>query len=485
MRTKKILFTHSYFYKRDDKQWKNKQPYPPYATMLAAAFIKQTGFEVQIFDSNLKQSPDEIIHQLRNFQPDYLVIYDDSFNYLSKMCLTVMRDCCFALIQHGKNFGCEVLVNSSDATDHAQMYLEQGADIIMRGEAEQTLYELLTKQNADLFTCTGISFLQNNNVITTVKRPVLSNLDMLPMPAWDLINVHEYKKIWNEFHGYFSLNIATTRGCPFKCNWCAKPIYGNRYNSRSPELVVEEMSYLMKEFNVEHFWICDDIFGLKPNWVKDFSNLLQQKNLKPKLKIQCRADLLLKEETIKNLVNAGLDEVWMGAESGSQKILDAMDKGTTVEQIKEATFLLKKNNVKPCLFIQFGYLNETKDDITKTIKMINELLPHNIGISVSYPLPGTIFFEKVKSQLAEKANWTDSDELQLMFHNTYKPVFYKQLHRYVHKTYRMNLAKKAIANAFKNSRFVSVKNLQTAGTFIYNAMASFFYKQKLAILEKL
>ena len=319
-----------------------------------------------------KVSAAEIKEQLISFKPDYLVVFDDSFNYLSKMCLTIMREACFELIEYGKAAGCKVLVNSSDATDHVQLYLEKGADIVIKGEGELTLHELITSNCTAIENCCGIAYLNNGTIITTPKRPVLTQLDILPQPAWDLIDIQQYKNIWLKAHQKFSLNIATTRGCPFKCNWCAKPIYGNRYNSRTPVSVVEELKLLMNNFGATHFWVCDDIFGLKPGWVEAFSELLKKENLQPKLKIQCRADLLLTENTIQHLINAGLDEVWMGAESGSQQILDAMDKGTQVEQIAEATQLLKKFGVKVCFFLQYGYLGETKNDIDKTLNMVQD-----------------------------------------------------------------------------------------------------------------
>jgi radical SAM superfamily enzyme YgiQ (UPF0313 family) len=183
------------------------------------------------------------------------------------------------------------------------------------------------------------------------------------------------------------------------------------------------------------------------------------------------------------LAEAGCDTVWMGAESGSQSILDAMDKGTTVEQIEKATALLKQHAIKPCFFIQFGYLGETKKDIELTIKMINKLLPHEIGISVSYPLPGTLFYEKVKDQLKEKANWTDSDELALMFHNTYQPAFYKQLHKYVHKTYRKHLAFESIGYLVKKPAAINFFNLKKALSSLYYVPSSYIEKIKLLRLE--
>lgn len=413
-----------------------RQPYPPYGTMLAAAIMRRAGHEVALFDSGLQQSPAGIIGVIEQFKPECLVIFDDNFNYLSKMCLTVMREAAFELIRYGKNAGCRILVNSSDATDHAEMYLRAGADAVMPGEAEMTLLELLSLSHAQAEQCKGLVLLKEGVVMKTPPRTEVIDPDSFPMPAWDLADLAPYKKIWEAAHGFFSLNIATTRGCPFKCNWCAKPIYGNRYHSRSPQQVVQEIKYLVTGYGAVHFWVCDDIFGLKPGWVKTFSKLLTEQNLRPKLKIQCRADLLLKDGAIDDLVAAGLDEVWIGAESGSQKILDAMDKGTTVQQIYLATNLLKARGVKVCFFLQYGYLGETQADIDLTLKMVKELMPFNIGISVSYPLPNTGFYEKVKEQLQLKQNWRDSDDLAMMYKATFSADFYRQLHRHTHYVFR-------------------------------------------------
>ena len=170
--------------------------------------------------------------------------------------------------------------------------------------------------------------------------------------------------------------------------------------------------------------------------MKQFADLTSQKNLNIRFKIQCRVDLMVEENFVEDLSRAGCETVWAGAESGSQKILDAMDKGTKVEQIYRATQLMRQHHIKPAFFLQFGYLQETQQDIDLTIRMLLDLLPDDIGISVSYPLPGTKFYERVKKELTQKSNWTDSDDLSLMFRNTYQPAFYKRLHRYVHKKYR-------------------------------------------------
>jgi len=452
----KVLICNAYYYPLDTKQWKIAQPYPPLGTLYAAAYLRDNGFDIHFKDNNLKSTASQVIDEIKEYDIPYLVIYDDGFNYLTKMCLTNMRDETYRTIKEAKKLGCTVIINSSDSTDHFMDYHEVGVDYVIHGEGEITLNELLDHLEQGISTkdTLGISQKINNDTSKNPKRPVLKNLDELIMPAWDLADIEAYRKIWMENHGYFSLNLATTRGCPYKCNWCAKPIYGNRYNSRSPENVVEEISYLIKEYQLDYFWMCDDIFGLKPNWVKRFNEIIQDKNLKFKYKIQSRVDLMLKEDQIKDLVESGADMIWVGAESGSQRILDAMDKGTDVEQIYEASKILKQEGARVAFFLQFGYLGEKWQDIKQTIKMVLDLMPDDIGISVSYPLPGTKFYEKVKFDLVTKANWTDSDDLDLMFENTYKPEFYKTLHRYVHNRYRIKkslLAIKSLGSAPKNS----------------------------------
>jgi len=482
-----ILFSHSYFLRYDPKQWATGLPYPPLGTLYAASLMRENGHEVHFVDTMFASRPEEIISPIEKFQPDFFVIYDDGFNYLTKMCLTNMREAAFCMSRLAKERGCTVIVSGSDSTDHYESYLQKGADFIILGEAEFTLLDLFTSlQNnkTDFHSIQGLAFLHQGEIIQTTKRAVIRDLDNLPFPAWDLVDIEPYRQSWLKQAGYFSLNMVTTRGCPFKCNWCAKPIYGNRYNSRSPQNVVMELKWLKEKFHFDHIWFCDDIFGLKPGWVNEFAALLEKENLRFRFKIQCRADLLLQENNIDALARAGCDNVWIGAESGSQKILDAMDKGITIDQIRQATQLLKKYGIKPSFFIQFGYPGEIKEDIRKTIRMINELLPYEIGISVSYPLPGTVFFEKVKAELKEKSNWTDSDELQLMFRNTYKPAFYKQLHRYVHKTYRKHIAWENIKKIFAHPLLINSSIIRKAASILYYIPATFISKQRLDSLER-
>ncbi len=458
----KVLFSHSYFYPLDLKQWKMAEPFPPLMTITAAAYLRENGYEVALFDVSLRKSEDGLQKIIDQFQPDYFVIFDDGFNWLTKMCLTVMRDAAFRMQKIAKNKGIKVITCSSDSTDHYEKYIHQGADVVIKGEGEVTLLHLINalSEGVKLEKIEGIAFKNGNEITVTAKRPALVNLDLLPQPAWDLVDYNQYRARWDLRNKVPYINIATTRGCPYKCNWCAKPIYGIRYNARSSKRVVDEIEYHLQHHHINHFWICDDIFGLKPGWVLEFRDELKRRNLKIKFKIQSRADLLLEENYIDDLVDAGLDEAWIGAESGSQKILDAMDKGITIEQIHQSTTLLKHVGVKVGFFIQYGYLGETNKDIKLTIKMIIKLMPDYLGISVSYPLPGTKFYDKVKKDLVLKSNWLDSDDLDLMFRNTYQPAFYKALHKYTHFIYNTQKGIKSAKDIFINPRKATFKKMK-------------------------
>ena len=446
-----ILLGQSYYLRFDPKLWEAMQPYPPLGTMYAASWLRQHGYEVALFDAMLAESEEEWAVALDEHQPRYAIIYEDNFNYLSKMCLLRMRDAAFKMIDMAKSRGCVVILCGADATDHYREYLEKGADYCILGEGEETLLELLNqlegRSEASLDSILGLAYqspvsnLQSPNspILFNSRRPDITDLDKLPFPAWDLVDIETYKKTWLERHGYFSMNMVTTRGCPYHCNWCAKPIWGQRYNSRSPENVVAEMKWIKETFAPDHIWFADDILGLKPNWIEKFAKLLIEADAIIPFKCLQRADLV-NEKTAPALAKAGCKTVWIGAESGSQRILDAMDKGDTVEDIYNAARLLRANGIEVGFFLQFGYPGETWDDVQKTLKMVRECAPDDIGISVSYPLPGTKFYERVKLELGEKQNWIDSEDLAMLYRGPFPTEFYRVLHGRVHYEFRARKA---------------------------------------------
>ncbi|MBX7150562.1 B12-binding domain-containing radical SAM protein [bacterium] len=439
----RILFSQSYFRIFDPKEMQRQMPYPPLGTLIAATLARNQGHNVQCVDGMMASSLEAFDRSVEEFRPELVVIYDDEFNYLTKMCLSNMRHAAFHMIRKAKSLKVPVIVYSSDATDHTPIYLFEGSHAIIVGEGENTLMETVAAFSNECFetakhSINGLKFLDSGQLHATPKREWIDDLDSLPDPDLTMIDIAAYHKLWLKYHGYFSLNISTTRGCPYHCNWCAKPIYGQIYHTQSPAKTVQQLLKLKNNYHADHVWITDDIFGLKPGWLELFESECKKQNIVVPYKCLTRADLLLKTNTINHLKNSGCRTIWIGAESGSQKILDAMEKGTRIEQIYEATDKVQKAGIEVAFFIQFGYTGETWPDIQLTRKMIRECLPAEIGISVSYPLPGTKFYERVRDQLRHKSNWTDSDDLDLMFNNTYEKAFYKILHRFVHAEYRLH-----------------------------------------------
>jgi radical SAM superfamily enzyme YgiQ (UPF0313 family) len=452
-----VLLANSYFLKHDPNEYKNMNLYAPLGTLYAAAYLKQKGYDAALFDTMLADSEEDLKAELKKHKPKIFVVYDDVFNYLTKMCLSRMREAAFRMSNIAKEYGCTVIVSGSDSTDHLEKYFQHKVDYAICGEGEITLGELvdtLTQSRKDakqINEIEGLAFIENGELKRTAKRNVLKNLDTLPFPAWELVDIDRYRELWKKHHGYFSMNLVTTRGCPFHCNWCAKPIYGQVYNSHSPEYIAREMKMLKEKYSPDHIWFCDDIFGLKPGWTTKFDEVVNKENVKTPFKCLSRADLLLKEDNISHLASAGCESIWIGAESGSQKILDAMDKGTTIEQIYESTRLLKSHGIKICFFLQFGYSGETKAEIDMTMKMVRELMPDDIGISVSYPLPGTKFYDRVVSQMGEKKNWVNSGDFEMMFAGEYTSNFYRVLHKRVHKEFRSQQIIKSPLKHIKSS----------------------------------
>jgi len=427
------------------------QPYPPLGTLYAASLLRAHGHEAALFDAMLAGSEEEWNEALHLHQPRFAVLYEDSFNYLSKMCLSRMREASFRMIGASKNRNCIVIVSGTDATDHPADYLAQGADYVIQGEGEVTLAELMSAldggKQIPIPNIAGLVWQdEERKERHNPSRPQEICLDAFPFPAWDLVDIARYRSLWKSRHGYFSMNMVTTRGCPYHCNWCAKPIWGQRYSSRSPENVVAELELLKKTYQPDHIWFADDIFGLTPGWVERFGALVREKQVAVPFKCQMRADLV-NRSTVEGLKFASCDSVWLGTESGSQKILDAMEKGTTVEQIYQARRLLQEAGIKVGFFLQFGYPGETRSDLDLTLRMIRELLPDDIGISVSYPLPGTSFHERVRSQLGNKQNWFDSNDLALLYHGPFPEAFYRTLYRAVHAEFRMRRAMARIGEA--------------------------------------
>jgi anaerobic magnesium-protoporphyrin IX monomethyl ester cyclase len=326
-----VLLTHSNRLWSDRKQIEKMQPYPPLQTMLAAAVLRENGITAALYDPTLETPTVSIAERFKEaldrHQPDLVVVCEDDFNFLSKMCLMRNRELAFLFAAAARERGIPAAVHGSDASDNVEQFLRAGFSFVALGEVEGTLLELAQGKPAEQIC--GLAFRGPLGVVRTAARKVSDDLDSLPLPAWDLIEVESYRSAWLDAHGYFSLNMASSRGCPYRCNWCAKPIYGQNYHCRGARAVAAEMLYLKRSLKPDNIWFADDIFALSPRWTFEFARAVEELDARIPFRMQSRCDLMTRD-TVAALKSAGCAEVWMGAESGSQKILNAMDKGICV-----------------------------------------------------------------------------------------------------------------------------------------------------------
>jgi anaerobic magnesium-protoporphyrin IX monomethyl ester cyclase len=484
-----VLFGQSYYLRFDPKLWEAMQPYPPLGTMYAASFLRRHGYEVALFDAMLADAEGQWAEALERERPRFAVIYEDSFNYLSKMCLLRMRQAAFAMIEMARKRGCTVIVAGSDASDRPNAYLAQGAHYVLIGDGELTLVRLLDRltgcDEVPLAAIQGLALRDETaSVVRTPPRKDIEDLDELPFPAWDLVDVPRYKEIWYRRHGYYSMNMVTTRGCPYHCNWCAKPIWGQRYGARSPENVIAELQWLEKTYQPDHVWFVDDIMGLEAGWMSHFADLVDAHGLRVPFKCLSRPDLLLRDGEIEALRRAGCQIVWIGAESGAQKILDAMEKGTRVEEIYAATHRLHAAGIKAGHFLQFGYPGETRADIEATLQMVRDCQPDDIGVSVSYPLPGTRFYDRVKGEMVSQQNWRDSDDLAMLYRGPFTTVFYRQLHKVLHKEFRARTYWTETKRLVRRPQNLEKTHLRRSAAMIYHALTLPLARWRLGLLGK-
>jgi anaerobic magnesium-protoporphyrin IX monomethyl ester cyclase len=429
-----ILVAHSYFLNQDAKQYARMKPYSPLSTLLLASLLRSNGHEVALFDATFASGVEDFETALDRSRPSVVVVMEDNFNFLTKMCTTVRRDSALEMIGAARARGCRVAVNGPDVADNPAVYLAAGADAVALGEGEAALAELAglwEHGSGPTDAVAGLVLPGPGRLISTRPRGPIHDLDELPLPAWDLLDTGAYRRAWTDAHGELSWNMASSRGCPYACNWCAKPTFGRRYTSRSPEDVARELALLKAEVGPDHVWFTDDIFALDVDWATAFADEVERAGCRTAFTMQSRVNLM-SGRMVDALARAGAREVWLGVESGSQKVLDAMDKGATVEAAREATRTLKAHGIRACWFIQLGYPSETWEDILFTRDLIRQEGPHEIGVSVAYPLPGTEFHARVHAQLGRQRNWKDTGDLAMLFQGAYSTTLYRKVRDVLH-----------------------------------------------------
>lgn len=420
----KVYLTHGYFISEDSKEQQIMKPYPPLGLLYISAFLSQYNIENKVFDSTFSTF-EELIGDLKNNEPDVLAIYA---NLMTKLNVLKIMNVVKTVSPQIK-----IVLGGPDVTYNTANYLKHGADYIVIGEGEETMLELVQclQQNDDFGEVNGIAYLnENGEEIKTKPRNKIKEIDSLPIPNRESIDISKYLSVWKEHHGESALNVSTQRGCPYTCKWCSTAVYGQSYRRRSPESVVKELTWLKEKYNPDTFWFVDDVFTVSHKWLDAFVDELQAKAVEIKFECITRADRMNKN-VIAQLKKAGCFRVWIGAESGSQSVIDRMDRRVKVENVREMIVETREAGLEAGTFIMLGYPGETHEDIEETLQHLKTSNPDHYTITLAYPIKGTDLYAEIENDIIDKPSWGASTDRDIRFKRAYSDSYYKQANRYV------------------------------------------------------
>jgi len=422
----KILLTHGYFLKEDEKEKLIMKPYVPLGILYISAYLEQHGFDNEVFDSTFAEKADLFAH-IAQSPPAVIGIYT---NLMTK--LNVLE-----IIRHIRTHhpATRIILGGPEVRASAEKFLRHGADIIVLGEGEETMLQLVQHFNnqqpdALLTSIDGIAFLLDDELVQTPERKKIPDIDVLPFPNRHKVNLHLYLDVWKQHHGKNAVSVSTMRGCPYTCKWCSRAVYGGSYRRRSPELVADELEAIYRQYAPDSIWFVDDVFTIHHRWLSAFNAALKKKKLRISYECITRADRL-NEEVIAVLKDSGCFRVWIGAESGSQQVIDLMDRRVKVEQVRDMIRLASSYGIETGTFIMLGYPGETETDIKETIHHLRSSNPDHFTITVAYPIAGTPLFEEIQPFITTQNNWDTSTDRNIDFKRTYPKPYYKHAVQHV------------------------------------------------------
>lgn len=411
-----VLLTHAYFLADDVKEQHIMRPYVPLGILYISAYLEAKGITNEVFDTTFSSKKAFQEYLLRE-KPAIIGFY---VNLMTK--INVIESVRFVK----ENLpATKVILGGPDVRYNSLNYLTHGADIIVYGEGEETMRELCEaiQESRSVDQIQGISFLRDHQLVETAEREKIKNLDELPVPNRGKINLQKYLDVWRTHHGKNAMSVSTMRGCPYTCKWCSRAVYGLSYRRRSPEKVVEELLAIKEQYNPDSLWFVDDVFTISHKWLSAFRDELTKHDLIIPYECITRADRM-NEEVIKILKETGCFRVWIGSESGSQKVIDLMDRRVDVQQVREMIRLSKKEGIEAGTFIMLGYPGETEEDIEETIVHLKEANPDHFTITVAYPIKGTDLYEEVEAHQTTNPLWSASTDRDIDFQRTYSRKYY-------------------------------------------------------------
>jgi anaerobic magnesium-protoporphyrin IX monomethyl ester cyclase len=398
-----ILLTHGYYLYEDEHEQQIMRPYPPLGMLYVSAYVKAQGFDVSVYDTTFNTLAD-FQRYIQRERPPVVGIYGNMMT--RRQVINMARFC--------RSQGCIVVLGGPDPANYAENYLAHGADVVVIGEGEITLGELLTHlaQHGlhNMEQINGIVYREDEaRFVSTEPRAYLDDLDAQPFPDREAIDIEEYMRVWRAHHGQGVVSLITARGCPYKCNWCSHAVFGYTHRRRSPANVADEVALIRERYQPDLLWYADDVFTINHRWLFAYADELKRRELNMPFETISREDRL-NEEVIKTLAVMGCYRLWVGAESGSQRILDAMERQTNVERVKDMVHLLKRYGIQTGMFIMLGYENEEINDLTATVQTLKDANPDIFLTTVAYPIAGTKYYEKVADRVISRKAWADGSD---------------------------------------------------------------------------
>lgn len=422
-----LLLTHGYFLHEDPKELQIMKPYPPLGLLYLDSYLQAKGFGVEIFDSTFS-SRAELFTLLRTTEPSVLGVYSNLGT----------RPVVVEILKAAKEAGWQTLAGGPEPAAYIEEYLAAGSDVVVIGEGEATVAELLpalaavragrARPSQALAEVHGIAFRGEDGCIhRTPPRPLLPCLDDQPWPARDAIEIDRYMSAWREHHGSTSLSLLAARGCPYHCHWCSHvEVFGKTHRRRSPAGVADELEWLCSRYHPDAVWYADDVFTIDYGWLDEYAGEIKRRDLRLPFECISRANRL-NERVIDTLAGLGCFRLWIGSESGSQKVLDAMERGVTVEQVRKAVTLAKSAGIETGMFLMWGYTGEEDEDIEATIEHVKRTDPDLFLTTVVYPIKGTPYFDGVSPRLVSTTPWAQGSTRDYVVRGRHSRHFYQHV----------------------------------------------------------
>jgi radical SAM superfamily enzyme YgiQ (UPF0313 family) len=412
-----LLLTHGYFLYEDPKELQIMKPYAPLGILYLCSHLRNRGFDVDVFDTTFSNR-EALFQHLRTETPSVIGIYAN----------LMTRGNVIEILKVAHEAGWKTIVGGPEPGAYALEYLQAGADFVVFGEGELTMQDLLAALRTDATdSCAsipGLAFLDaGGNMHETAQRTQIADLDGQPWPARQAVDISRYVKTWRDAHGKGSVNFITARGCPYKCRWCSHQVFGQTHRRRDPRLVVDEVEWLLQTYSPDMVWVSDDVFTINHKWIRDYAAEMRRRGLRIPFECISRADRL-NAEMLDLLAELGCFRVWIGSESGSQRILDAMDRGVKVEQVQQAVALTRERGIESGMFLMWGYEGEELDDIEATIKHVSTSQPDIFFTTVSYPIKGTPYYQKISDRLVQLKPWGVSSDREIKIKGRHSRTFY-------------------------------------------------------------